>query len=154
MEILFYTSHISWSKIKYNLSDCNLWRCLKADSTGGIPWNIFRLLWNVGLPIKWNVRISAQKAEFQLYFNWISAFLKLKFFFLDRNTDFTLYGQFNIPQKSKNIPWNSARGIRFLGTLTLLYNDPWRLTVSFRVKFCLFKIRVWVIVLKLALSTY
>ncbi len=35
-------------------------------------WNlieVFEILWNVELPIKWQVRISAWKAEFQLEFN-------------------------------------------------------------------------------------
>ena len=61
------------------------------------------------------------KAEFKLNFNWISAFLDLKLFFLGSNTDFPFFKQFNIPQKSKNIEWNSARGIRFLGTSLYIY---------------------------------
>ena len=41
-----------------------------------------------------SVYISTQKAEFQLDFNWISYFLKLKFFFLGRKN--TLYNLWKI----------------------------------------------------------
>jgi hypothetical protein len=54
--------------------------------------------------------------QFRILFSGIPQKVEknLKFRFLGRKMDFPLFRSFHIPQKSKNIPWNSARGIRFL----------------------------------------
>ena len=54
----------------------------------------------------------------KLQLNYI--FFKAEILFLGSNSDFPFFGE---PTKSKNIPWNSTRGIRFLGTNLIKKSD-------------------------------
>ena len=77
----------------------------------------------------------------KLKFSWNSDEIKLKFRFLGRNTDFSLYGQFHIPQNSKLFhgippvePWLQRLS---LSTFTVkLYS---RVLTTSRTSFSLFR---------------